>query len=212
VGAIEIILLVLTTTIGVLLLYGFLNWQASFTKPSIDEVEDFVKAVHRPKAEELFDPVRNQERRSNPDRYRREHRVVVEILRDYLLIMLSNATFLGRWANTEDFDMRKHQCQYSDETIQRITDLMRAADLFRKLARRALFIMWIWRLSRFDEWKFFPLPDVASLRKIGGIDILEAYGRLRRAAQALSEEYGDEGREIARYINSSMLGPGEISV
>jgi len=210
VGLIEIVLLVLATATGLLLLYLFLGWQATFTKPSIDEVEDFLKAVRRPKLEELLDPARNEERRLNPNRHRRDHRVTVELLRDYLLIMLGNATFLRHWGKTEWFDMTKHHCQYGEETMQRIKDLIHAARLFQKLARRALFVMWIWRLTRFDEWTLFPLPDVASLRKVAGVDILAAYAQLRRAAEALSEEYGEAGKEIARYISASMLGPDEI--
>jgi hypothetical protein len=211
VGIIEFILLVLIAVAGLLVLCVLLRWQASFTKPSIEEVEDFVKAVRRPKLEEMFDPARNHERRANPDRFRREHRVIVEILRDYLLIMLGNATFLGNWGKTEWFDMRKHHCQYGEDTIQRMKDLIRSARVFQTVVRRALFVMWFWRLSRFDEWTFVPLPDVTSLRKIGGVDILEAYVQLRKAAEALSEEYGEAGKQIARYISLSMLGPGEIS-
>jgi hypothetical protein len=210
VGLIEIVVSVLATAVGFLLLYVFLRWQASFTKPSIDEVEDFVRMVHRPKLEELLDPARNEERRLNPNHYRRDHRVTVELLRNYLVIMLGNATFLRHWGKTEWFDMRKHGCEYGEETIQRIKDLIHAARLFQKLAKRALFVLWIWRLTRFDEWTFVPLPDVASLRKVAGVDILAAYSQLRRAAEALSEEYGEAGKEIARYISLSMLGPDEI--
>ena len=209
-GMIEFLALVIVAVTGVLLVCLWLNHQASFTKPSIDEVEDFVKAIRRPKLEELLDPARNQERRDNPDRYRREHRIIIEILRDYFLTMLANAAFLHNWGKTEWFDMRKHHCEYSEETIQRIRNLIRAAYLFRRIARRALLVMWIWRLSRFDERTLFGLPDVASLRKIAGIDIIEAYAQLRRAAEALSEEYGDAGREIGQYISMSMLGPDEI--
>lgn len=202
--------LMFAAVIGVLLVRFMLYHQANFTKPSIDEVEDFVKAIERPKLEELLDPVKNQERRANPDRHRRNHRVIVEILRDYLLIMLGNATFLHHWGKTEWFDMRKHHCQYDEGTLQRIRNLIRTAYLFRKLAKRALFVMWLWRLSSFEEWTFFPLPDIASLRKIGGVDILEAYAQLRKAAEALSLEYGEAGKEIAQYISASMLGPDEI--
>ena len=210
-GLMEIVLLAFISVGGVLLACLFLRHQVAFTKPSIDEVEDFIKAVRRPRLEELLDPAKNEERRLNPDRYRREHRVIVEVLRDYLLTMLGNATFLRHWGKTEWFDMRKHNCDYSDETIQRIKDLIYSASLFRRLARRALFVMWMWRLTRFDEWTIFPLPDVASLRRIAGIDVLSAYAQLRRAAEALSEEYGESGKEIARYISLSMLGPDEVS-
>jgi hypothetical protein len=101
VGLIEIVLLAFISVGGVLLACLFLRHQVAFTKPSIDEVEDFIKAVRRPRLEELLDPAKNEERRLNPDRYRREHRVIVEVLRDYLVTMLGNATFLRHWGKTE---------------------------------------------------------------------------------------------------------------
>jgi hypothetical protein len=214
VGILAFVFLVFASLTGLLLVCIWLRHLASFTKPSINEVEDFVKALHRPKLEEVFDPVKNQERRSNPTRYsyRREHRVVVEVMRDNLLVMLGNASFLRHWGKTEWYDMRKYHCQYSEETIQRIRNLIRCATVFQTLASRALFVVWIWRLSGFDEWILLPLPDVARLRTIAGVDILEAYAQLRRAAEALAQEYGEQGKEIARYISMSMLGPNEVGV
>jgi len=207
---IEIVVVASASVTGLTLVYLLLSWQASFTKPSIDEVEAFLRAVPHPGLEELLYPENKEKRRPASYAIRREHRVMVELLRNYLLMMHGNATFLRNWGKTEWSDMLKHNCTYDDATIARIRELIDAAAVFWKAARRALFIIWIWRLSRFDEWSLFPLPNVARLRRIGGIDIIEAYARLRRAAVALAQEYGEPGKQIARYINMSMLGPNDV--
>lgn len=129
------------------------------------------------------------------DDQRRDQRIRMETLRDRLLRMLHNATIQRDWVKTHLADSRKVGCTY-DEEMDAILNLDKAASRFLFCVRIILCRMWLWRVIAFESRAYLPIPGIGGLKAAWNIDILEAYGELKKAAFAMGEICsGPEGAE-----------------
>jgi hypothetical protein len=129
--------------------------------------------------------------------YRREMRARLDVVREHTGRAAHNSLVVLQWSGTEHADMNRWIESYSADQQQRIIALYSEGKQFRRLAVLYVARTWLFCLWRFDKWTILPVPSVAALRRIAGLDFIEAYKRLVEATAGLGLVYGeDEANEL----------------
>jgi hypothetical protein len=184
-------LILLAEAIGLAALYLLLKRLSWFTKRTWDEVPEFLRQLDPQVMEKLFD-AQEETGTLASGHLRRTRRARLALAREYLDRMQHNATIVYQWAETEWSDMVRHRLQYEPYTRQKIIALHRESITFLVAVRLAQTKIWFWSVLHFDKLKMIPLPSVAGQRRLGSLDLLEAYNQVKQAAAALAGIYGDE--------------------
>ena len=204
----EIIGLILAGGIGLPLVFLLLDRRAHFRHRHIDDIARFLPLVEAGIILNLLDPTAEASRlaRSSSPFSRREQRVLLELLREQLLLMLRISTQLGHVGRTAYHDARMHQHEIPAEQKQSIEELISAASKFSGVGHLILVRMWFWRLSQFEKHATLPLPRLASFRRAGRSDLIETYRALIQAASAFAtaQVEGEVGIKISEYLRSRM--------
>src|SRR5205807_3570138 len=146
--------------------------------------------------EAILDPANEagfQCRLSAPE-FRQLQRKRIHLMREYLLRMSHNALVLIEWGNME-WVGPAHRADLDKDRRMMAQELVQAATEFRLYSLLALLKLKLWILFRLDAWPVIPSPRVSALRKLGGIDAVRAYMRLRAAVSYLSEIHGHQYHE-----------------
>lgn len=209
------------------LIFVALKRQATYTALTIDDLIDYFQEVNQQKVLEIADrakesqtlaketltiplPYRTRslqlqkilERLSRRSYVHRRHlRLDLDLLRDYTQRMLHNAIRVGLVAKSDIAQMTEHKLIYSAEQLSGIQEAISAANAFRQIAEPVLHKSWWWSLTRFQERTWGPTPDFARFQIR---EMLEAYGRVKRAAEAYALFFGDVGKLIAEEIRLKM--------
>ena len=191
-----LITIFLVGVILVMAIYTISQSLGKFPARTIDDVRPYLRPTELQELEELLDPATetNFRFRLSPEEFRQLQRKRIHLMREYLLRMSHNALVFIEWGNVEwvgpaqradlDHDRRK----MAQELVQAATEL-------RLYSLLALLKLKIWILFRLDAWPVIPSPRVSALRKLGGIDAVRAYMRLRAAVSYLSEIHGHQYHE-----------------
>ena len=176
-----------------------LNRRSRFKWRILDEVAPFLQKPNLEQLSEALDVEedlrlreRGRGRLGRPER--RQLRVRMEIVRHEYRVMRGTALVGYEWGNTEWHDMIRHNLDYAPHEQQKIQELRTAGVHFAVAVNLALAKIWLLGLLPFEDWRFIPLPSVAALRRIGGIDLREAYVRVKEATIALTALYGEGER------------------
>lgn len=171
-----------------------LHQRTLFKERTWDEVPELLRRLDGADVSKLFDMDAELDARMlrHSHRARRALRVRLDMAREYLRRMQHNALIIFQWADTEWSDMVRHGLSYDEETREKILTLRRETVVFRIAVMVVLGEIWLWSLLHFDKYLLLPIPRVGSLRRAGGIDILETYRKMKEAAAALALIYGEE--------------------
>jgi len=126
---------------------------------------------------------------------RGDQRGRLDLVREIIRRMLHNAQVVREWGSTEAFfmnELRADDTLYDQKQLARVLRLRKCALKVNICSRLLLAKLSMLMLTPFDKTRFLPMPSVAGLRKLAGIDLLDAYGELREAALELGKEYGQE--------------------
>jgi hypothetical protein len=187
-----LIWIMLGEAVGIGTMMRILRRLSAFTDRTLDDVPEFLQPIRLPDIENIFDPAKEREDLAGMGNVRRAQRARLALAREYVFRMQHNATIVYEWASTEWEDMVAHTLEYDRDTRERILALRREAILFGICSSMALARMWFWSLIHFEKWRFLPLPSVAAMRSVGGVDLVQAYVRVKDAALALALVYGQE--------------------
>ncbi|HEY6252704.1 MAG TPA: hypothetical protein VI685_22335, partial [Candidatus Angelobacter sp.] len=133
--------------------------------------------------------------------HRRHLRLDLDLLRDYTQRMMQNTIRVGLVAKSDITKMAEHELVYSSEQLTGIQEAVNAADAFRKIAEPTLRKSWWWSLTRFQERAWGPIPNLGDFPIR---EMVEAYGRVKRAAEAYALFFGDVGKLISEEIKVKM--------
>jgi hypothetical protein len=97
--------------------------------------------------------------------------------------------------------MRRHKLEYPQESLTAIHKVIDADEEFQGLASSVLRRIWIWYLVGFEWRTWGPVPDLRQLRIS---ELVNAYNRVKEAAEAYALLYGDVGRLISQEIHLKM--------
>ncbi len=185
--------------VGVILLMGIytvLQSLGKFPARTIDDVRPYLRPTELQELEELLDPANEVSLKFHlsPAEFRQLQRKRIHLLREYLLRMSHNALVLIEWGNLEWVGPAQ-RADLDNDRRKMARELVQAATELRLYSLLALLKLKIWILFRLDAWPGIPSPRVSALRKLGGIDAVRAYMRLRAAVSYLSEIYGHQYHE-----------------
>lgn len=185
--------------VGAILLtaiYTVLQFLGKFPARTIDDVRPYLRPTELQELEELLDPATETNFRFHlsPAEFRRFQRKRIHLMREYLLRMSHNALVLIEWGNVESVAPAQRAGLENDRR-KMAQELVQAATELRLYSLLALLKLKIWILFRTDSWPVIPSPNVSALRKLGGIDAVMAYMRLRAAVSYLSEIHGHQYHE-----------------
>jgi hypothetical protein len=167
-----------------------LTHQPQLRRRTIDEIADFLFDPGQDKLLVSFDPELDVQWQ-NEGNDRRLQCVRLAIFQDCLGFMLKNVRVLYEWADTERFENQHRHLEYDAALVKAIEDVIAASLLFLRLGRIAKWQLWVLAFSHFEALAFIPVPSIARFRSIGGIDLIDAYKGVAKAAEALTLAHGD---------------------
>jgi len=191
---------------GLFLSLAGLQRRATYTGLTIDDMIDSFRQVNQEVLQERLLEM-DEESAVEPHHgwtsysYRRHLRVGLDLLKDYVERMLHNSSRVGYWAGVDEREMRKHKLEYTPQSLKALRELVEADGEVRRLGRSVLWKAWLWSLSGFEKRTWGPVPDIA---KFQIPRLLEAYNRVKRAAEAYALFYGETGRLISQEIAIKM--------
>lgn len=197
---------VLLGGLGFLLSFSGLKRRATYTGLTIDDMIDSFHPVNQEILQEALLEI-GSEASTDPHYgwtsyvYRRHLRLALDKLKDYIQRMLHNSTRLGYWASSDQQEMRKHKLVYTPQSLKALRELLEADAAFRQLARSALRALWLWSLTGFQSRTWGPLPDIQNFQIPR---LLEAYNRIKLAAEAYALFYGETGKLISEEMAAKM--------
>lgn len=133
--------------------------------------------------------------------YRRHLRLDLDLLRDYTQRMVHNTARVGHVAKSAVSTMAEHNLVYTPEQLSGIQEAIDAVEAFKQIAAPILRKSWWWSLSRFHERAWGPIPD---FRGFQILLLLQAYDRVKQAAETYALFFGDVGKLIAEEIRVKM--------
>lgn len=189
---------VLATIVG----YIVLTRQATYTGLTIDDLIDYFQQVNQ---QILLETANQSDEEPHYGWtsyvYRRQLRLKLDLLKDYLQRMSHNTARPGHVAHSDLAKMRQHKLVYPPESIKALHDVLDADREFAKLARSTLRKIWLWSLTRFHDRTWGPVPNIQDFQIP---KLIEAYNHVKRAAEAYALFYGEVGRLISEEISAKM--------
>lgn len=133
--------------------------------------------------------------------YRRELRLVLELVREYTERMLHNSALIRYVADADQMQVRQRKLEYSRESLAGIYEIQEAQKQFRRDARLTLFKIWLWSLTGFANRTRGSVPD---LRSLPVAKMLHSYNRVKCAVEAYALLFGEAGTLVAAEIRLKM--------
>jgi hypothetical protein len=192
------ILMVLVAAVAIALLGVFL-WlikPRGFRRRSPDDIVDLLLNVNEsiqdveawlsPGAQQQLHALSINDTAESKVCYRRDVHAVLERLFEFFSRMKRDVLIMNDVANTERQYLIEKGLAYSDEARRALDDVIRSSDEFLKAIRMPLLFLKLWKRVPLDEWRFVPVPRLASFGHSRGADVLAAYRRVKESSVAMS--------------------------
>jgi len=185
---------------GVLFPAGFFlfNQFVRFRDRTLDDVIEFLINPEHEDSRTVFDAQIEQELRflKVKRNFRRTQRRRLDLVRRYFRTMMYDMRIVVEWANTEWKDMMylHAEDEYDADTHELMKLIRKKGKLFLFMAFLRLGYVWFLMFSL--RIGVLPIPGIARLYKLAGIDMLKLYDQVKAAsaqwAATCDEEYGQQ--------------------
>jgi hypothetical protein len=156
---------------------------------TIDEVAEFIFDPGEEKLLLCLDSTQDNLWRLENDR--RVQRIRIERFHDCLTFMVGNVTVLYELGKSERESQRRYHFEYEAEMRNRIERLIEDSLRFLRIASVPSRKLKFFRLMRFEAVGWMSVPQIAEFQTISGIDFVEAYKAVARAAEELVRVHGE---------------------
>jgi hypothetical protein len=185
----------------VLLVFRTVERRGTYTRLAIDDLIDYFQQVNQDILLEKANQPEVEYHGWASYTHRRDLRLRLDLLKDYIQRMCRNAARPGHVAQSDLFQMRRHKLEYPQEALTAIHGVIDADQEFQRFAASRLRKIWFWSLIGFEGRSWGPVPDLGRFRIA---ELVKAYNRVKLAAETYALLYGEVGRLISEEIHVKM--------